>query len=77
MLKPQLLSALGGLDNILKLEAFNTRLSVQLKNPSLANERELLKAGFRGLADLGDGRIQVLAEGDVSRLATQVSEVST
>jgi PTS system N-acetylglucosamine-specific IIC component len=74
---PQLLSALGGLDNILKLEAFNTRLSVQLKNPSLANERELIKAGFRGLADLGDGGIQVLAEGDVSRLAAQVSEAST
>lgn len=70
---PQLLAALGGVKNILKIEAFNTRLSLQLNDPLLANEDELRKAGFRGLADLGGGRMQVLAAGDVSGLAQSIN----
>ena len=71
---PQLLAALGGMENILKVEAFNTRLSLKLKNPSLMNEDDISSVGFRGLADLGDGRVQVLADGDVSDLADALNE---
>ena len=71
---PQLLAALGGMENILKVEAFNTRLSLNLKKPSLMNEDDINSIGFRGLADLGDGRVQVLADGDVSDLADALNE---
>lgn len=70
----QLLAALGGGKNILSMKAYNTRLSLQLKDSSLTNEDGLRSAGFRGLADLGDGRIQVLADGDVSGLAKKINE---
>lgn len=71
---PQLLTALGGEQNILGIEAYNTRLSLQLKDASLANEGELRGIGFRGVAYLRDEKIQVLAEGDVFRLAEQIKE---
>jgi PTS system N-acetylglucosamine-specific IIC component len=71
---PQLLAALGGANNILKLEAFNTRLSLQLNDPLLTNQDDLLAAGFRGMADLGGGKIQVLAAGDVSGLAAAINK---
>jgi PTS system N-acetylglucosamine-specific IIC component len=71
---PQLLAALGGVKNILKLEAFNTRLSLQLNDPSLTNQDDLIAAGFRGMANLGDGKIQVLAAGDISGLAAAINK---
>jgi PTS system N-acetylglucosamine-specific IIC component len=69
----QLLVALGGSSNIKQLEAFNTRLSLHLKDATLINESELLKAGFRGIAKLGDGKVQVLANGDVTKLTNRLS----
>jgi PTS system N-acetylglucosamine-specific IIC component len=71
---PQLLAALGGANNILKLEAFNTRLSLQLNDQLLTNQDDLLAAGFRGMADLGGGKIQVLAACDVSGLAAAINK---
>jgi len=71
---PKLVAALGGAKNILKLEAYNTRLSMQLNDPSLVNEAELYSAGFRGLADLEDGKVQVLAFADVSALSEKIRE---
>jgi phosphotransferase system IIB component len=70
---PQLLGALGGRGNIQQLEAFNSRLSLHLKDPALINESELLEAGFRGVAKLGDGKVQVLANGDVTKLTGRLN----
>jgi len=71
---PPLVAALGGEQNILKLEALGTRLSLQLKDFARCNEEDLYAAGFRGLVDLGDGKIQVLAGGDVTKLAQEVNQ---
>ena len=71
---PQLLHAMGGSQNIMDIEAFNTRLSVQLKDPALMNEDDIRDAGFRGVAKLENGRIQVLAEADVSDLTEMINK---
>jgi PTS system N-acetylglucosamine-specific IIC component len=67
-LAPALLLALGGADNVMTAEAFGTRLSLLLKDAAPIDLAELSKNGFRGLADLGGGRVQVIAKGDVSGL---------
>jgi PTS system N-acetylglucosamine-specific IIC component len=56
-----LVNALGGAANILEREVFGPRLAVLVRDESAVNEEALLQAGFRGLARLGDGRVQVLA----------------
>jgi PTS system N-acetylglucosamine-specific IIC component len=71
---PQLLHSLGGVKNILTLEAINSRLSMQLKDTSLIDDKSVVSVGFRGIANLGDGRIQILADGDVSELAKKINK---
>lgn len=56
-----LIDALGGTANIVEQEAFGSRLAVRVRDEEAVSEEALLKAGFRGLARLGDGRFQVLA----------------
>ena len=58
---PELITALGGDDNIIESEGFNSRLSVLLKDASVVSEAAVISAGYRGLAKLGEGRVQVLA----------------
>ena len=72
---PELLNALGGAGNIIDVEAVGERLALRLKDVSLANESRVRSAGFRGVADLGEGRIHVLAGGDASVLATGLSKL--
>ncbi|MFC1605274.1 N-acetylglucosamine-specific PTS transporter subunit IIBC [Pseudomonadota bacterium] len=70
----ELLEALGGAKNIIDMEAIGDRLSLRLKDVHAADEGRLMKGGFRGMAMLGDGRVHVLADGDVSTLALRLSE---
>ena len=72
---PELLNALGGAGNIIDVEAVGERLALRLKDVSLANESRVRSAGFRGVADLGEGRIHVLAGGDASLLAAGLSRL--
>ena len=72
---PELLKALGGTGNIIGVEAVGERLALRLKDVSLANESRVRSAGFRGVADLGEGRIHVLAGGDASVLAAGLSKL--
>lgn len=72
---PALLDALGGADNVLAVEAVGERLALRVRNASVTDESRVTSAGFRGVADLGDGRIQVLAGGDASVLAASMSEL--
>lgn len=74
---PGLLTVLGGLENIISLEALNTRLQLKLANTASVNEEALRNAGFRGMADLGDGKFQILANADVSDLADNINESLT
>ena len=73
---PGLLEALGGSDNIIDVEAIGERLALHVKDASATDESRVRKAGFRGLADLGEGRVQVLAGGDASVLATEISRLT-
>lgn len=75
-LAPLLLRALGGENNVVTVEAFGTRLSLLLKDAASVDEEKLRKNGFRGLADLGGGRIQVIAEGDVGGLAAVLNRIA-
>lgn len=73
-LAPMLLSALGGAANVLQAEAFGPRLSVLLADAASIDAEKLQSGGMRGLADLGGGRVQLIADGDMSRVAQAMSE---
>jgi len=47
-----------------------------LNDTASIDEEEFGKNGFRGLADLGGGRIQVIAEGDVGGLAAVLKRIA-
>lgn len=72
---PELLNALGGVENVRQVEAFGERLSIRLKELSVVDESRVQSAGFHGIAILGNDRIHVLATGDVSALASSVCEL--
>jgi PTS system N-acetylglucosamine-specific IIC component len=73
---PEMLDALGGADNIVDMEAIGERLTISVKDTRATDERRLLKAGFRGIANLGEGRMQVLTGGDASTLHKRLSELT-
>jgi PTS system N-acetylglucosamine-specific IIC component len=72
---PALLDALGGADNVVDVEAIGERLALRVKDASAVDESQVRNAGFRGIADLGQGRIQVLAGGDAAVLAAGLSKL--
>ena len=72
---PDLLAALGGAGNIVAVEAVGERLALRVKDTSETDEGRVRAAGFRGIADLGEGRIQVLAGGDASNVAARLTEL--
>ena len=72
---PALLEALGGADNVVEMEAIGERLSFRVKDASATDEKQVRSAGFRGIADLGQGRIQVLAGGDASVLVVGLNKL--
>ncbi len=65
----RLLGALGGRDNLLSAQALGTRLSLRLKDAGKADEHALLAAGYRGLAQAGEGRVQLLCTYQAESLA--------
>ena len=72
---PLLLDALGGAGNCINVEAVGERMSLKLKDASVVDETRVRHAGFRGIADLGQNRVQVLADGDASILAVELSSL--
>jgi len=71
---PSLLAALGGTANVMQVEAFGPRISLLLKNAEAIEAKALRINGFRGHADLGGGRVQVIAEADLSVLAQALKD---
>jgi PTS system N-acetylglucosamine-specific IIC component len=65
----QVLSALGGRENLEQVESFGTRLSVQVRDASRVQPGRLSGAGFRALVEVGDRRYQLLANEATSALA--------
>lgn len=64
-----LLQALGGAENVSVIEALGPRLVLRLQDPERAYDEMIVDLGYRGLARLEQGRAQLLANHDVSRLA--------
>jgi phosphotransferase system IIB component len=71
---PYLLAALGGAANVVQVEAFGPRISFLLKNVEAIEAETLRTNGFRGHADLGGGRVQVIADDDLNLLAETLKE---
>ena len=71
-LAPALLRALGGEANVVMAEGFGTRISVELRDIDSVDEAQLRIPGFRGIAKLGAGRVQVLASGNVGGLTAEL-----
>lgn len=65
----RVLSALGGRENLERVESFGTRLSVRVRDASRVQSGELSVAGFRALVEVGERRYQVLADAPTSALA--------
>lgn len=65
----QVLSALGGRENLEQVESFGTRLSVRVRDASRVQPGALSVAGFRALVEVGERRYQVLADAPTSALA--------
>jgi PTS system N-acetylglucosamine-specific IIC component len=72
---PLLLGALGGAGNCIDVEAVGERLTLRVKDASIVDEARARNAGFRGVADLGKDRVQVLAGGDASVLAAELTSL--
>jgi PTS system N-acetylglucosamine-specific IIC component len=71
-LAPALLTALGGSENILQVEAIGTRLSLKLSDIAAIDADLLIENGFRGVAELSEGRIQIPAKGCVESIAREL-----
>jgi PTS system N-acetylglucosamine-specific IIC component len=72
-LAPALLTALGGSENILQVEAIGTRLSLKLSDIAAIDADLLIENGFRGVAELSEGRIQIPAQGCVESIARELN----
>jgi PTS system N-acetylglucosamine-specific IIC component len=69
-----LLAALGGPANIMQVEVFGSRISLLLKNADAIETEALRRNGFRGHADIGGGRVQVIADTDLKVLAQALKD---
>ena len=63
-----MLKALGGASNIMQVESFGPRISLLLEDVGAVATETLHENGFRGMADLGDGRVQLIADSDTNEL---------
>jgi PTS system N-acetylglucosamine-specific IIC component len=65
----RVLEAVGGPANLESVEAFGTRLSMQLRDPSRVHPAALQGGGFRGLVEIAAARFHLLADSDTVELA--------
>jgi len=65
----RVLSALGGRDNLAEVECFGTRLSLNVIDASKVRPGMVSGEGIRALVEVGEGRFQLVADGDAAGLA--------
>ncbi|MGK2309384.1 glucose PTS transporter subunit EIIB [Cutibacterium sp. V947] len=70
----QILTALGGDDNIGDLEACITRLRVEVDDPDLVNEAALRAAGAFGVVQQGTS-VQVVVGPEADTLAEDIEDL--
>lgn len=70
----QILSALGGPDNIIEIEPCITRLRAEVEDPSLVDEAGLKAAGAHGVLRAGSA-IQVVVGPDADTIASDIEDL--
>ncbi len=70
----QILSALGGTENIVEIEPCATRLRTEVKNSSLVDEKALKAAGAFGVMASGSV-FQVVVGPEADTLATDIEDL--
>ena len=70
----QIVSGLGGLDNILEIEPCITRLRTEVRDPSLVDEAMLKAAGAHGVLRSGQV-VQVVVGPEADTLASDIEDL--
>jgi PTS system N-acetylglucosamine-specific IIB component len=70
----QILSALGGSDNIIEIEPCITRLRVVVNDPEVVNDAALSAAGAFGVVHAGDA-VQVVVGPEADTLAEDIEDL--
>lgn len=69
----QILSALGGAENIIEIEPCATRLRTEVENPSLVDDAALKAAGVFGVISSGSV-VQVVVGPDADNIAAEIGD---
>ena len=64
-----LLQALGGIDNVISIDARGTRLKIRVKDAALVDDVGVARTGLRGAAVIDDKLVHVLADGSPAPIA--------
>jgi len=64
-----LLQALGGLDNVISVDAWGTRLKIRVKDAALVDDVCVARTGLRGAAVIDEKLVHVLADGSPAPIA--------
>jgi PTS system N-acetylglucosamine-specific IIB component len=70
----QILTALGGSDNIIEIEPCITRLRVVVNDPSVVDDASLTAAGAFGIVHAGDA-VQVVVGPEADTLAEDIEDL--
>jgi len=74
-LAEQYVTALGGRDNLVVIDACITRLRLTLKNRSLISETDLKALGAMGVVKIGDNNLQVIIGPQAESIADRIKAV--
>lgn len=67
-----LLQALGGLDNVISVDAWGTRLKIRVKDAALVDDVCVARTGLRGAAVIDEKLVHVLADSSPAPIARAV-----
>ena len=68
-----LLQALGGIDNVISVDAKGTRLKIRVKDARLVDDARVAGSGLRGTAVIDEKLVHVLADGSPAPIARALS----
>ena len=68
-----LLQALGGIDNVISVDARGTRLKIRVQDAELVDDVRIAGSGLRGAAIIDENLVHVLADGSPAPIARALS----
>ena len=68
-----LLQALGGIDNVISVDARGTRLKIRVQDAGLVDDVRIAGSGLRGAAVIDENLVHVLADGSPAPIARALS----